>query len=328
MAETADVLPGEWPSPDEDSAAAVAARARAVLRPTGALAALDDLAVWLARWQGTPKPAVEKPAAVVFVADHGVAAEGVSAYPADVTVAMLAALRKGVATAAAMARAAGVSLTVVDIGTGRPTGNITVEAALSPARFAEAWDAGVAAVHQRDADLLVLGEMGIGNTTAAAAVAATLFGGPAADWAGRGTGIDDAALARKIDVVERARGRVPDTADAFEVLRITGGAELVAIAGALAAARARPMPVLLDGYVVTAAAAVLHRARPGAVDHCRAAHLSPEPGHARLLEELGQVPLLDLGMRLGEASGALAAVPLVRLAAAAVVEVATFDEWG
>lgn len=321
-------LPREWPAADEGSGAAVAERARNVLRPAGALARLDELAVWLAGWQRSVTPAVEKPAALVFVADHGVAAEGVSAYPAEVTLAMLAALRDGVATAAAMARAAGVALAVVDVGTGRPTGNITVEPALSEARFDEAWDAGARVVAGLDSDLLVLGEMGIGNTTPAAAVAATLFGGPAAQWVGRGTGVDDAGLARKVAAVEATRARVPDGAEPLDVLRHVGGAELVAIAGAVAAARMRSLPVLLDGYVVTAAAAALEVACAGALDHCWAAHLSPEPGHGLLLERLGRAPLLDLGMRLGEASGALAAVPLVRLAAAAVIDVATFEERG
>jgi nicotinate-nucleotide--dimethylbenzimidazole phosphoribosyltransferase len=323
-----DPLPASWPAADEVSGAAVAGRAATVLRPAGALARLDEVAVWLARWQRRARPAVEAPVAIVFVADHGVAVEGVSAYPAAVTAAMLGALRDGVATAAAMARAVGGRLVTVDVGTGRPTGNLAVEPALSAERFREAWQAGAAAVRAAAGDLLVLGEMGIANTTAAAAVAAALYGGPVELWVGRGTGIDDAALARKAAVVERGRARVGPGADPLEVLRQVGGAELVAIAGAIVEARLESVPVLLDGYVVTAAAAAVEVARPGALDHCLAAHLSPEPGHGALLERLGQRPLLDLGMRLGEGSGALAAVPLVRLAAAAVVDVATFGERG
>jgi nicotinate-nucleotide--dimethylbenzimidazole phosphoribosyltransferase len=323
-----DPLPASWPAADEVSGAAVAGRAATVLRPAGALARLDEVAVWLARWQRRARPAVEAPVAIVFVADHGVAVEGVSAYPAAVTAAMLGALRDGVATAAAMVRAVGGRLVTVDVGTGRPTGNLAVEPALSAERFREAWQAGAAAVRAAAGDLLVLGEMGIANTTAAAAVAAALYGGPVELWVGRGTGIDDAALARKAAVVERGRARVGPGADPLEVLRQVGGAELVAIAGAIVEARLQSVPVLLDGYVVTAAAAAVEVARPGALDHCLAAHLSPEPGHGALLERLGQRPLLDLGMRLGEGSGALAAVPLVRLAAAAVVDVATFGERG
>jgi nicotinate-nucleotide--dimethylbenzimidazole phosphoribosyltransferase len=179
-----------------------------------------------------------------------------------------------------------------------------------------------------ETDLLVLGEMGIANTTPAAAICAALFGGPAEEWTGLGTGIDEATYARKVEVVEAARRRVGDDADPIEVLRQLGGAELVAIAGAAVEARLRSIPVILDGFVVTAAVAPLEVARPGALDHCLAGHCSGESGHRLLLDKLGKAPLLDLGLRLGEGSGALAAVPLVRLAAACVTEVATFEEWG
>ena len=321
-------LLAEAPGPDVEARAAVAARAGRTLRPSGALARLDATASWLAGWQRTARPAVERPAAVVFVGDHGVADEDVSAYPAAVTPAMLRALREGVATASAMARTVGAELRVVDVGAGRPTGNIVREPALTPERFAECFDAGRSTVAALSCDLLVLGEMGIANTTPAAAVAATLYGGPAEEWTGRGTGVDDAGWGRKVAAVEAARARVPAEAGPFDVLREAGGAELAAIAGAALEARIRSIPVLLDGFVVTAAVAPLAVAAAGALDHCIAGHRSPEPGHALLLSKLGMEPLLDLGMRLGEASGALAAVPLVRLAAAAVVDVATFEEFG
>jgi nicotinate-nucleotide--dimethylbenzimidazole phosphoribosyltransferase len=184
-----------------------------------------------------------------------------------------------------------------------------------------------------DADLLVLGEMGIGNTTAAAAVTAALLDLPAGAATGRGTGVDDAALARKLAAVEAARLRVrggpggPEPSP-MEVLRQAGGAELAALVGAALEARLRRLPLVLDGFVVTAAVAPLELLRQGALANAVAGHRSAEPGHTALLERLGLAPLLDLGMRLGEASGALAAVPLLRLAAAAVTEVATFDEWG
>lgn len=314
--------------PDAACRDAVAARAATVLRPAGALRRLDEVAAWLAGWQRTDRPAVHRPAAVLFAADHGVAVEGVSAYPADVTAAMVKALDAGVATAAVLCRHVGAELRVVDVGVGRPTANLAVEPALGADAFAEAWQAGTAAVEDLDADVLVLGEMGIGNTTAAAAVSCALFGGPAADWVGRGTGLDDRGLALKTEVVDRAVARVGEEDRPLEVLRQVGGAELVAMAGAASAARERSLPVLLDGYVVTAAVAALAVDRAGALDHCLAAHRSPEPGHGRLLDRLGLVPLLDLELRLGEGSGALLAVPLVAMAAAAVVDVATFDEWG
>lgn len=316
------------PAPDGAAKNVLEYRAANVLRPAGALARLDAVAAWLGSWQRTTKPAVEKPAVVVFVADHGVTTEGVSAYPAEVTVAMLRALNEGVATAAAMSRGVGAQLLVVDVGVGDPTGNIAVEPALSDARFRACFEAGREAVATLDTDLLIFGEMGIGNTTPAAAVAATLFGGPAEEWTGRGTGVDDETWTRKVRTVERARARTAADAKPMEILRQVGGAELVAIAGAMVEARARSIPVLLDGFVVTAAVAPLAVLNPGALDNCIAGHRSPEPGHAMLLDKLGLEPLLDLGMRLGEASGALAALPLIRLAATVVVDVATFEEWG
>jgi nicotinate-nucleotide--dimethylbenzimidazole phosphoribosyltransferase len=315
------------PGPDERAAAAVAERARRVLRPAGALARLDELAVWLAAWQGTERPAVRRPAVLVFAADHGVAAVGVSAYPAEVTAAMLKALRKGVATACVLAGQVGATLDVVDVGVGDPTGDLTREPALDPTRFRACFQAGRQAVAGLDADLLVLGEMGIGNTTAAAAVTAILLGVPAEASTGRGTGVDDAGLARKLAAVGAARRRVGNAAP-LEVLRQAGGAELAALAGAAVEARLRRLPLVLDGFVVTAAVAPLELVNAGALANAVAGHRSAEPGHQALLARLGKLPLLDLGMRLGEGSGALAAVPLLRLAAASVTEVATFAEWG
>lgn len=315
------------PAPDETAQSAVAERARNVLRPAGALARLDEVAVWLAGWQRTATPAVRKPSLVVFVADHGVAAEGVSAYPAAVTAPVLDALQRGIATAPVLAAEVGATVTVVDAGVGRPTGNIAVEPAMDESRFAECWEMGRSAAADLDTDLLVCGEMGIGNTTSAAAVATALFGRTPEDWTGRGTGVDDATLSRKVDVVARACARVTGCA-ATDVLRELGGSELVAIAGAVVEARRRSIPVVLDGFVVTAAVAALEVQRAGALDHCTAGHRSPEPGHSLLLEKLGKEPLLDLALRLGEGSGALAAVPLIRMAARAVTGVSTFQEEG
>jgi nicotinate-nucleotide--dimethylbenzimidazole phosphoribosyltransferase len=297
-----------------------------VLRPAGAFARLDEVAVWLAGWQRTTRPAVCRPAAVLFAADHGIAGHGVSAYPAEVTAAMLRALNDGVATANAMAAVVGAELIVCDVGVGQPTAALHVEAALSPQRFAECVAAGRRAVASLDADLLVLGELGIANTTAAAAVCATLYDGAATDWTGRGTGVDDAGYARKTAVVEAARQRLGANARPLEVLRELGGAELAAVAGALLEARLRSIPVVLDGYVVTAAVAPLAKLEPAALDHCLAGHSSGEPGHRRVLDRLGKPPLLDLGLRLGEGTGAMAAIPLVRMAAACVTDVATFAE--
>ncbi len=323
----------DLPGPDEEARAAVAARASQVLRPAGALARLDEVAAWLAAWQRTERPAVSSPHAVVFAADHGVAVAGVSAYPSAVTAAMLDALEKGAATATAMARALGVTLEVLDVGVGRPTADLRDTPAMDERRFDEAVAAGVTSVDRAadaGADLLVFGEMGIGNTTAAAAVAACLFGGPIEGWVGRGTGLDDDGVARKAAAVEACVERLlsAGVTDPLEVLRHAGGAELAAMAGACIQARRRSVPVVLDGYVVTAAVAPLAARVPGALDHVVAGHRSAERGHGMLLERLGLDPLLTLDLRLGEGSGALLAVPLVRLAAVSVVEVATFQEWG
>jgi nicotinate-nucleotide--dimethylbenzimidazole phosphoribosyltransferase len=321
-------LSGDLPEPDEQSAGRVRERAERVLRPAGALQRLDDVAAWLAGWQRTDVPAVRSPHVALFAGDHGVASAGVSAYPAGITRSMVDALRAGVATANVMAAEVGATISVVDVGVGHPTGDIAIEPALSTERFGECWQAGREAVKELvEVDLLVLGEMGIGNTTAAAAVCAGLFGGDAELWTGRGTGIDDAALDRKTALVRTAQRRV-EGAGPFEVLRQVGGSELVAIAGATLEARTRSIPMILDGFVVTSACAALEVARSGVLDHTLAGHCSAESGHRLLLDKLGKQPLIDLGLRLGEGTGALAALPLVRLASRAVNEVATFEEWG
>jgi nicotinate-nucleotide--dimethylbenzimidazole phosphoribosyltransferase len=314
------------PGADERSRTMVRDRAASALRPRDALARLDEVAAWLASWHGTTTPSISRPVLIVFAGDHGVAQEGVSAYPASVTASVLAALQRGVATANILAAQVGARVEVVDTGVGRPTKNLAREPAMDHERFASCVDQGRRAAGDSKADLLVMGEMGIGNTTSAAAVSACLFGLTENDWTGRGSGIDDRTLRRKLATVKRARERV-GKCDPLECLRQLGGSEMAAIAGAVAEARMQRIPVVLDGFVVAAAVAPLEVAAPGALDHCVAGHRSPEPGHQLLLEKLGKEPLLDLGLRLGEGSGALAAVPLIRMAARAVVDVPTFEEW-
>lgn len=325
------------PGPDERSQRAVADRASQVLRPAGAFARLDGAAAWLAGWQRTAEPRVERPAVLVFAADHGVAAEGVSAYPAEVTAAMVDAVERGAATITAVARTIGATVHIHDLGVGTPTGNLRVEDAMSIASFDAAVQAGANAVEQAagaGADLLVLGELGIGNTTAAAAVCGGLFGreevslaSAASRWTGPGTGVAGEALKRKRTVVADALVRVGEVSP-LEVLRRLGGRELAALAAAATAARHRSIPVVIDGFICTAALAPLHLAAPGSLDHCIAGHCSAEPGHKELLQRLDLDPLLHLDLRLGEGSGALAAVPIIKIAAAAVTDVATFQEWG
>lgn len=313
-------------SPDHDARDAVRRRADDILRPAGALARLDEIAVWMAGWQRSATPHVDRPLGIIFAADHGVARAGVSKYPIEVTKAMLDAFTTHRSTITSLAGVAGARVQVVDVGVGRPSGDLRRERAIDDHRFDECVDAARRAVETADTDLLVLGEMGIGNTTAAAAVAHALYGGDIGDWVGRGTGLDDDGLARKravvADGVARTAGLSP-----LDVLTEVGGLELVAIAAAIVAARLRSVPVILDGYVVGAAAAVLHTVRPDALDHCIAGHRSAEPGHRHLLERIGLEPLLDLDMRLGEASGAMIAVPIVRMACAAITDVPTFTEF-
>jgi nicotinate-nucleotide--dimethylbenzimidazole phosphoribosyltransferase len=318
----------ELPPPDEAAAAAVRRRAANVLRPAGALRRLDEIAEWVAGWQRDASPRIARPAALIFAADHGVAAAAaVSAYPTSVTAAMMRAFRAGRSTINVFAGLTGAEVRAIDVGVGRPTGDIRVEPALTPERFDETVATAVAAVGDLDTDLLVLGEMGIGNTTAAAAVAAALVGGDVEPWVGRGTGVDDDGLASKRAATEQAVHRIAGVTDPVEILRQVGGAELAAVAAATVAARLRSIPVVLDGYVVAAAVAPLVELDRSALDHCIAGHCSAEPGHRRLLERLGKRPLLDLDMRLGEGSGAMAAVPLIALACAGVAAVPTFAEW-
>ena len=318
----------DLPSPDDASRVAVHERAAHILRPSGALAWLDDIAEWVAGWQRTDRPRIERPVGLIFAADHGVAAATrVSAYPTGVTEAMFAAYEEGRSTISAFARLAGAEVTAIDVGIGQPTGDIRYESALSPERFDTIVATAFDAVDRLESDLLVLGEMGIGNTTASAAISASLAGGETAAWVGRGTGIDDDGLDRKRIAVQESVRRIAGITDPIEILREVGGAEIAAITAATVAARHRSIPVVLDGYVVTSAVLPLNEIAPSTIDHCTVGHCSAEPGHRKLLERLGKSPLLDLDMRLGEGSGAMAAVPLIAMACAGITDVPTFDEW-
>jgi nicotinate-nucleotide--dimethylbenzimidazole phosphoribosyltransferase len=321
-------LIGALPGPDGAAAEAAAAREGQLTKPPGALGRLEVLAGWLAAWQGRHPPRVERPRVAVFAGNHGVAALGVSAYPAAVTAQMVQNFIAGGAAVNQLCRAADAELRVYEMALEEPTADFTQGPALSDEECARAAAYGMMAV-EPGIDLLCLGEMGIANTTAASAIASALFGGSAADWTGPGTGVAGPALRRKIEVVEAGLSRHREAfGDPLEVLRRLGGRELAAIAGAVIAARLARIPVLLDGFACTVAASVLVRLDPTALDHCQIAHCSAEPGHRRLLAALGRQPLLDLGMRLGEASGAALAIPLVRAAAACHAGMATFAEAG
>lgn len=314
--------------PEPDLAALEAARARqAVLtKPLGSLGRLEEIAVFMAGWQGRARPRADRIRAVIFAGNHGVAARGVSAYPPEVTVQMVANFKAGGAAINALTAACGAQLAVVPLDLARPTEDITREPAMSEAECLAALNAGAAAV-MADSDLFFVGEMGIGNTTPAAALAAQVFGGEAAEWIGRGTGLDDAGLARKAEAVAAALAlHGADCTDAFETLRRLGGREIAAMAGAVLAARHLRVPVLLDGFIACAALAPLLADNAAFLGHCLAAHCSAEAGHVRLLERFGLDPLLHLGMRLGEGSGAAVAAQIVRSALAAHDGMATFAE--
>lgn len=316
------------PEGDEAAAAAAIARDHVLTKPPGALGRLEEIAVWLARWQGRARPAAESIRVAVFAGNHGIAAAGVSPYPASVTAQMVANFAAGGAAINALSRAIGADLTVTALDLDRPTRDFRAAPALDEAEFLAAIGAGMAQVGP-GLDLLCIGEMGIGNTTAAAALSAGLFGGEAADWVGPGTGAVGAVLAAKIAAVETAaRFHRGESDDPLDLCRRLGGRELAAMLGACIAARAARVPVVLDGYVATAAVAALVLMRPDGLAHAMAGHCSAEPAHSRLLDRLGLVALVDLGMRLGEASGAAVAAGIIRAAARTHGEMASFAEAG
>lgn len=318
----------DLPAGDAHSADAAARRQQMLTKPPGSLGRLEELAIWLARWQACEIPRLDRVTIAVFAGNHGVAARGVSAYPQAVTEQMVANFAAGGAAINQIARLAGAELKVVPIELDRPTRDFTVAPAMDADEFLRAVDVGYRTVPE-DADLLVVGEMGIANTTTAAMLCAALLGGGAARWAGRGTGVDDAGLARKRAAVETALDfHRAISSDPLGVATALGGRELAAIAGAVLAARRHQIPVLLDGFVATAAVVPLARLRAGMLDHCRAGHVSAESAHRALLAELGLDPLLDLDMRLGEASGAGVAILLLRAALACHAGMATFAEAG
>lgn len=314
------------PGPDMAAREGAEARNGQLTKPPGALGRLEDLAIWYAGWRGTPRPALERPQVIVFAGNHGVAARGVSAFPVEVTAQMVANFEAGGAAINQLARAFGAAMSVHALDLARPTADLSQGPAMNEAEAAAALAAGWAAVNP-EADLLVVGEMGIGNTTPAAAIACALFGGQPGEWTGRGTGVDDHGLALKTRVVAEGLAANPGR-DPLEVLRCLGGREIAAMAGAIACAHARRMPVILDGFICTAAAAVLAQAAEGALDHCVAGHASAEAAHRALLSKLGKQPLLELGLRLGEGSGAALAIGVLKGAVACHSGMATFAEAG
>lgn len=318
----------DLPGGDEASAAAASLRQQNLTKPPGSLGRLEELAIWLARWQQREIPRLDHITIAVFAGNHGIAERGVSAYPSEVTAQMVANFAAGGAAINQIAKLAGAELRVEPLELARPTRDFTTGPAMDAADFLVALDTGWRTVPEQ-CDLLVVGEMGIANTTVAATLCAALMGGRGVRWAGRGTGVDDAGLMRKrttIDTALKLHRNLLD--DPLAVAVALGGRELAAIAGAVLAARARSIPVLLDGFVATSAVLPLARLAPDGLAHCRAGHVSAELGHRELLRELELAPLLDLDMRLGEASGAAVAILLLRAALACHGGMATFAEAG
>ncbi len=312
------------PVGDAQAAAAVAAHQAELTKPAGSLGKLETLVAWLARWQHHAMPRLGRVEILIFAGNHGVVAQGVSPFPPAVTAQMVGNFATGGAAINQLSRLSGALLRVIPIELDRPTADFTTAPAMDEAEFVAAFKQGYQAVSPAT-DLLCLGEMGIGNTTAAAALACGLFGGSGADWAGRGTGVDDAGLTRKIQAIDQAVA-LHASDDPLEIAARLGGRELAAILGATIAARMRRIPVLLDGFVCTAAAAPLAKLTQGGLDHVEVGHASAEAGHQRLISALGKSAILDLGMRLGEASGAATAILILRAALACHSGMATFAE--
>jgi nicotinate-nucleotide--dimethylbenzimidazole phosphoribosyltransferase len=317
----------ELPGPDAQAAAKARARDSQLTKPPGALGRLESLSEWLCAWQAHHPPKAERVVVAVFAGNHGVVDQGVAAYPQAVTQQMVANFQNDGAAINQLCKSFALGLKVFELALEKPTRDITRDAALDEAECAATMAYGMEAIE--GCDILCIGEMGIGNTTIAAAVSHGLFGGEPEDWVGPGTGVDQEGLRRKADAVRRAVGlHKVHLSDPLEVLRRLGGRELAAMAGAVLAARLQRIPVIIDGYVATAAAAVLKAMRPDALDHCLAGHLSAEPAHRRLLQRLEMAPLLDLGMRLGEGSGAAVAAGIVKAAADLHNGMATFEQAG
>ncbi|WP_171098486.1 nicotinate-nucleotide--dimethylbenzimidazole phosphoribosyltransferase [Ruegeria sp. HKCCD7255] len=317
----------EAPSADAQARQDASDRNAQLTKPPGALGRLEDLAIWYAGWRGDARPKILTPQVIVFAGNHGVTAQGVSAFPPEVTVQMVMNFEHGGAAINQLAKAAGAQMDVYALDLDRPTQDFTVGPAMSEDELLTALRIGWNAVDPQS-DLLVVGEMGIGNTTPAAALACALFGGDAGDWTGRGTGVDDAGLAIKTRVVAEGVALHAGTGDGLQILRCLGGREIAAMAGAIAAARVLRIPVVLDGFICSAAAACLAQLSETALDHTIAGHQSAESAHAALLDKLGKEPLLSLGLRLGEGSGGALAINILKSAVACHSGMATFAEAG
>ena len=316
------------PVPNQIAHEGATARNGQLTKPPGALGRLEDLAIWYASWRGQVAPVLENAQVLVFAGNHGVASLGVSAFPPEVTAQMVLNFQHGGAAINQLCRSVGATLAVHALDLDTPTADFTKGPAMSEDECIAALQTGWNSVDDTT-DLLVAGEMGIGNTTSAAAIAYALFDGYVADWVGRGTGVSDAGLAIKADVVKQGLAANPQAVhNGLQALRCLGGRELAALAGAIASARDKSIPVILDGFICSAAAACLENAKSGALDHAVAGHLSSEGAHGAILNRLGKKPILSLGLHLGEASGGALAIGILKSAVACHSGMATFTEAG
>lgn len=313
------------PGGDEAAVAAVRARDATLTKPPGSLGELERLVEFLARWQGKAAPTLDNPMVAIFAGNHGVTNQGVSAFPREVTAQMVQNFTDGGAAISQICALHELNLRVFELALELPTGDITQEPAMDDKMCAATIAYGMEAIAGKP-DLLAIGEMGIGNTTIAAALYAALYGGSGADWVGRGTGVDDAGLQRKADAVDRALALHKDAlGDPLAILARLGGREIAAMLGAIIATRAQKVPVIIDGFVASSAAAIAHAVNPASIDHCIFGHVSAEHAHARALEAMGRPALLSLNMRLGEGSGAALAAVLVKTALHLHNKMATFE---
>ncbi len=318
----------DLPDADTDARAAAEARQAGLTKPPGSLGRLEDIAVFLAGWQGNARPMIDRAQALVFAGNHGVCAQGVNPFPQEVTTLMVANFEAGGAAINQLSKAAGAELTVAPLSLETPTQDFTTGPAMDEDGLLDALNAGAEAVDTK-AQILCLGEMGIGNSTVSAALAAAGIGGDGAKWVGPGTGSDAEGVALKARVVQAGLDLHAEAlSDGLEIMRCLGGREFAAIMGATVTARRHRIPVMLDGFICTAAVAPLWKLVPNALDHALLSHQSAEPGHMALAKALGLDPILNLGMRLGEGSGAATALMIVRAALAAHNGMATFEEAG
>jgi nicotinate-nucleotide--dimethylbenzimidazole phosphoribosyltransferase len=321
-----DIASLDLPDFDADAAEAALARQSQLTKPPRSLGRLEDLAEFMAGWRGTDRPRIDRAQALVFAGNHGVCVQGVNPFPQEVTAQMVANFEAGGAAINQLCRVAGADLSVIALDLDRPTRDFTTERAMSEAECLDAMNRGAAAVDQ-GCDVILLGEMGIGNSTVAAALAHSVFGRAATDWVGRGTGSNQAGISLKAEVVGRGVARHTGLSP-MALLAALGGREQAAICGAVLAARLARIPVLLDGFICTAAVAPLFGANRALLDHCLVGHASAEPGHRRLVAAMGKEPILDLGMALGEGTGAALALSVLRGALACHDGMSTFAEAG